>query len=272
MTDEESTTTELIPVRERLIGHKKQLAVEARMLHERLGVKKPFTRWLQQYTHKGDWRKDNDFSVFDLQVKNLEGGGRPGIDAALSLQMAEHIAMMTRTAKGREIREYFRKARDERDAAALAEDPVERYPQLRAIRELVTATATAQLTAERAEEHAKIAQAQAERAEKRAAEAEEIAREAVSATGRMTIEAFILGNKLLPQFPGRLDAQGRRSWPVEVSRLKAYCQAHGWPILRVAVQGKEWPEENGYPIQALSWLMRHPTGATQLGLVKGRTL
>jgi phage anti-repressor protein len=278
MVEEESTTTELIPVRERLIGHKKQLAVEARMLYERLGVKKPFTRWLQQYTHKGDWRKDNDFSVFDLEVKNLEGGGRPGIDAALSLQMAEHIAMMTRTAKGREIREYFREARDQRDAAAMPEDPVERYPQLRAIRELVTATATAQLTAERAEERAqaaqeqaKVAQEQAQHAEKKAAEAEQIAREAVSATGRMTIEAFILGNKLLPQFPGRLDAQGRRSWPVEVARLKAYCQAHGWPIIRVEVHGKEWPEENGYPIQALAWLMRHPTGATQLGLVKGRT-
>jgi phage anti-repressor protein len=267
MTEEECTTTALIPVYERLIGNKKCLAVEARMLHEKLGVKKPFTQWLEQYTNKDDWRKDNDFSVFNLVVKNPDGGGRPGIDAALSLQMAEHIAMMTRTAKGREIREYFREARDQRDAAAMAEDPVERYPQLRAIRELITATATAQLTAERAEAHAQAAQDQAKRAEDKAAEAEKMAREAVSATGRMTLEEFILGNKLLAQFPGKLDRNGRRSWPTEVARLKNYCQAYGWEIIPVTVYGKGWSTENQYPIQALAWLCRNPTTVTQLGLV-----
>jgi prophage antirepressor-like protein len=192
------------------------------------------------------------------------------------------LALSSRKPIGKEFKRWVKKEvlpSIRKTGQYTIEDPVDRYPQLRAIRELVTATATAQLTAERAEEQAKaaqeqaqVAQDQAQRAEKKAAEAEEIAREAVSATGRVTIEAFILGNKLLPQFPGRLDAKGRRSWPVEVARLKAYCQAHGWPILPVEVHGKNWPEENGYPIQALSWLMRHPTGATQLGLVKGRTL
>lgn len=152
-----------------------------------------------------------------------------------------------------------------------AEDPVERYPQLRAIRELVTATAEAQLAAERAQEQAEAAQRQATRAEAKAEAAEQIAREAVAATGRMRLEEFILGNKLLPQFPGKLDKDGRRSWPTEVARLKSYCQAYGWEIIPVPVQGKPWPTENEYPIQALAWLCRHPTGATQLGLVKGHT-
>jgi phage anti-repressor protein len=243
MTDEQSTTTALIPVYERLIGNKKCLAVEARILHERLGVKKPFTQWLEQYTSKDDWRKDNDFSVFTLVVKNPEGGGRPGIDAALSLQMAEHIAMMTRTAQGRKIREYFRDARDQRDAAAMTDDPVERYPQLRAIRELVTATATAQWTAERAEERAQAAEVRAVRAETKADLALEDAR-------YLAVEEFVMKNGLIHQYP-------ESCWRSMSNWLKHFCEDYGLEIRKTSVYGKKWNDENTYPWQAFSAFLRY---------------
>ena len=114
-------------------------------------------------------------------------------------------------------------------------------------------------------------QAQTIQALQQSQHATDMAREAVAATGRLTIEQFILGNKLLHQFPGKLDSAGRRSWPVEVDRLKGYCQAYGFEIIPIPVTGKSWPTENGYPIQALAWLCQHPTTKTQLTLVKEAT-
>lgn len=138
---------------------------------------------------------------------------------------------------------------------------IDAYPELKAIAQLAEGVAEARM-------HADEAVKRAERAEAKAEVAQEIAREAVAATGRMTLEAFILGNKLLPQFPGQLDKNGRRSWPTEVARLKNYCQAYGWEILPVPVVGKSWPTENAYPMQALAWLCRHPTSVQQITLVK----
>jgi phage anti-repressor protein len=105
---------DLIPLHTHTIGDKALTAVSARWLHEQLKIKKDFTDWLRQYTLKDDWREDKDYSHFPLEGENPQGG-RPKGDAALSIQMAEHIAMMTKTTKGREIREAFRQARDERD-------------------------------------------------------------------------------------------------------------------------------------------------------------
>lgn len=243
MGDEKYATTGLVPVHEQLIGHQKRLGVGARDLHEKLGVKKPFTQWFEQYTGKGDWRKDNDYSVFNLQVKNLDGGGRPGTDAAISIQMAEHIAMMTRTAKGREIREEFRKIRDERDALVVIEDPVERYPQLRAIRDLVTATAAAQLVAERAEQ-------KAEAAEKRAVVAEQKADIALEDAHHMRVEEFMVKNGLYRQYP---PSSYRRvsNW------VGDFCQQHGLPVRKTSVVGKAWEAENSYPIDAIMAFLRY---------------
>lgn len=147
---------------------------------------------------------------------------------------------------------------------------VDAYPELRAIIQLTEGLAEARQQADAAHALAQAAQVHAQQAEVKAEAAQEIAREAVDATGRMTLEVFILGNKLLQQFPGRLDAQGRRSWPVEGARLTNYCRAYGWEVVRVPVQGKPWPSENAYPVQALAWLCRHPVNLTQLELVKGR--
>jgi anti-repressor protein len=86
----------LITITEKLVGQKTIQAVSARELHEKLGVKKDYSSWFSQHT--SEWRNGNDYSVFTLEGENLSGG-RPASDATLSIQMAEHIAMMSGSKK-----------------------------------------------------------------------------------------------------------------------------------------------------------------------------
>ncbi len=84
--------------------NEKQL-VSARELHKALNVKTRFSQWVEQnFKH---FRKGNDFtSVVTTTVVN-NGAKRELQDYALSVEMAKHIAMMSGTQKGYEIRDYF---------------------------------------------------------------------------------------------------------------------------------------------------------------------
>lgn len=79
--------------------------VSARDLHKSLEIKTRFSQWVEQnFKH---FRKDDDFtSVVTTTVVN-NGAKREIDDYALVLDMAKHIAMMTGTDKGFEIRDYF---------------------------------------------------------------------------------------------------------------------------------------------------------------------
>lgn len=137
------------------------------------------------------------------------------------------------------LRDYWLTGKAERQS-----DPTDKYPQLRAIRELATATA--------------IALDKAEAAEKKAEKAEALAESTQRAVGelvdakRMTIEHFVLSNSLVRQFPPH-------TWKEELPRrLKGYCQSYGLDIMPIPVTGKTWPTENAYPLEAFAWLLRHP--------------
>jgi hypothetical protein len=123
------------------------------------------------------------------------------------------------------------------------DDPVERYPQLRAIRELITATAVAQLTAERAEERAQAAEVRAVRAEEKADLALEDAR-------YLAVEEFVIKNGLVRQLP-------QASWRTMSEWLKRFCQEYGLDIRKAPVYGKPWDDENAYPWQAFSAYLRY---------------
>jgi len=122
-------------------------------------------------------------------------------------------------------------------------DPVDRYPQLRAIRELLTATAEAQLTAERAEEKAQAADLRAQRAEDKA----DIAIEDLH---RMTIEEFVLKNGLHRQFPPT-------SYGHITNWLKDYSQRYALLVRKAPVVGKTWDDENTYELQAFGAFLRY---------------
>lgn len=79
--------------------------VSARDLHKGLEVKTRFSQWVTQ--NFKPFREDIDFtSVVSTTVVN-NGALRELQDYALSVEMAKHIAMMTGTPKGFEVRDYF---------------------------------------------------------------------------------------------------------------------------------------------------------------------
>ena len=93
--------------------------VSARELYKGLGIKKRFSTWFEQYQ---DMYVDGiDFtSVLSGTVVN-NGAIRKLQDYSLSVDMAKHIAMMTKTDKGNQIRDYFIAV--EKEHKALMNDP-----------------------------------------------------------------------------------------------------------------------------------------------------
>ena len=93
---------ELIKVQ---VKDNKQL-VSARELYKGLGVRTRFSQWtVQNFKH---FREGFDFSsVVTTTQQNQYGGIKELQDYALSVEMAKHIAMMSGTDKGYEIRDYF---------------------------------------------------------------------------------------------------------------------------------------------------------------------
>ncbi|HEL0568236.1 TPA: phage antirepressor KilAC domain-containing protein [Streptococcus equi subsp. zooepidemicus] len=77
----------------------------ARKLHEALGISQRFSRWVENnfvlFTEGQDYNKCTLVTV----VNN--GAKRELEDYTISLMMAKHLSMMTRTPKGFEVRDYF---------------------------------------------------------------------------------------------------------------------------------------------------------------------
>lgn len=77
-------------------------AVSARDLHHFLEVKTAFKDWMPRMLEYG-FEEGVDFSSFLSESK----GGRPSIDCVLTIDTAKEIAMIQRTSKGKEARQYF---------------------------------------------------------------------------------------------------------------------------------------------------------------------
>jgi phage anti-repressor protein len=77
-------------------------AVSARELHKFLEVKTDFKDWMPRMLEYG-FEEGNDFSSFLSEST----GGRPSKEYALTIDTAKEIAMLQRTAKGKEARQYF---------------------------------------------------------------------------------------------------------------------------------------------------------------------
>lgn len=82
--------------------HNGRQAVSARELYDFLEVKRDFTNWCKQMFDYG-FEEDKDFTP--ILAKST--GGRPSVDYALTLNCAKEIAMIQRTPKGKQAREYF---------------------------------------------------------------------------------------------------------------------------------------------------------------------
>lgn len=82
-----------------------RITLSARELHGFLGIGTEFAKWMQRMCEYG-FSENQDYRVF---VKNDDNskGGRPSTDYEITLDMAKEIAMIQRSDKGKEVRQYF---------------------------------------------------------------------------------------------------------------------------------------------------------------------
>jgi phage anti-repressor protein/phage antirepressor YoqD-like protein len=98
-------------------------SVNARDLHQFLKVRKDFSNWVKAQIKRGRFQENRDFVVFAQKGENLQGG-RPTTEYAFTLDAGKHIAMMSGSERGFQVRDYFieceRKAMDQKPV-----DPME---------------------------------------------------------------------------------------------------------------------------------------------------
>ncbi|WP_446002500.1 antA/AntB antirepressor family protein [Weissella viridescens] len=79
--------------------------VSARELHKGLGIKERFSLWFGRYEDM--FVEGTDFTSVGLPTVVNNGATRMLDDYSLSVDMAKHISMMTKTERGNQIRDYF---------------------------------------------------------------------------------------------------------------------------------------------------------------------
>lgn len=93
-------------IQKQQIGNGAVNSVNARELHEALEVKKHFADWIKTQIDSLQLLENEDYVVFHQKGENLLGG-RPSKEFIITIEIAKHIAMASRTQKGREVRQYF---------------------------------------------------------------------------------------------------------------------------------------------------------------------
>lgn len=87
--------------------------VSARELHKELGVKKRFSAWFDQYQEM--YVEGTDWTVVPGGTTVNNGGNgavRTVSDFSLTVDMAKNVAMMSKTEKSQQIRDYFIQVED----------------------------------------------------------------------------------------------------------------------------------------------------------------
>lgn len=100
------TAHSLVPVITADIGERTVNAVNARDLHAFLEVGRDFSTWIKDRIEEYSFAEGQDYSpVLGNRSDNLPG--KPRFDYLITLNMAKELAMVERTDKGREVRQYF---------------------------------------------------------------------------------------------------------------------------------------------------------------------
>lgn len=87
------------------LNEKQEPIVSARQLHQTLEVKKRFSAWFEANSKL--FIENEDFTSVQTGTVVNNGAIKPLQDYALTLDMAKQLAMMSRTIKGAEVRQYF---------------------------------------------------------------------------------------------------------------------------------------------------------------------
>lgn len=100
----------------RQIGDRTVQTVNGRELHAFLGLARDFNQWMREQIDRARLLAGRDYVSYE-DVGNPVGG-RPRRECALTLDAAKHVAMMSGSDRGFEVRDYFIEC--ERRAQALA--------------------------------------------------------------------------------------------------------------------------------------------------------
>ena len=80
--------------------------VSGRQLHEALGVKTRYDNWFSRMTEYG-FTENQDYLVTSIFGHKSNGGRQNKVDHIIKLYMAKEIAMIQRTERGKQVRQYF---------------------------------------------------------------------------------------------------------------------------------------------------------------------
>lgn len=91
----------MVSISKAVIGNGEVNSVDARELHAELGVKEDYSDWVKRRIEEAQLSESADFLKFREPNRNNR------LTIILSLDSAKSIAMLERTDKGREVRQYF---------------------------------------------------------------------------------------------------------------------------------------------------------------------
>ena len=89
--------------------------VDARELHEALGVGRDFSTWIKDRIEKYSFADGRDYQIFDspdLGNRTGRGGDRRSINYLLTISTAKEIAMVENNEQGRKIRQHLIKVEE----------------------------------------------------------------------------------------------------------------------------------------------------------------
>jgi len=99
---------DLIPIQQQVINGEEVNSVDARALHQSLGNKKQFANWITHQITSLGLVKNEDYVSFNQKVKREDTNlSSTRTEYVLTLDIAKHIALASRTKEGKEIRAYF---------------------------------------------------------------------------------------------------------------------------------------------------------------------
>lgn len=82
-------------------------AVSARELHRALDIRRDFTSWLKSQVRRAGFVEGADFVLLTDQGERTGRGGHNRVDYLLTLNAAQHIALMSGTPAGRAYRAHL---------------------------------------------------------------------------------------------------------------------------------------------------------------------
>jgi anti-repressor protein len=117
-----------IAVVDRSIGERTVLSISARDLHTFLESRADFTTWMKRQIERVRMVEARDYLLHSF-VEQLPSGAKSKIDYFMTLEAAKHVAMMSGSDRGHEVREYFLECERQREGlvpaiTATLADPV----------------------------------------------------------------------------------------------------------------------------------------------------